>query len=179
MHPKRVAAVLVEHYEKQLESMEGKAMVVCMSRRICIDLYHEIVKIRPEWSSAQEHEIEQERQQGIVAKMIMTGSGKTQSELDFAVRQLVAQAITAEGEVIDVFTAAGLKKPDISILSEEFLAEVKGLPQKNLADNLLQRLLKDEIKVRFARNVVRGRTFSHMLQQAMGILVMLRNATNA
>ena len=74
-----------------------------------------------------------------------------------------------------MFTAAGLKKPDISILSEEFLAEVKGLPQQNLADDLLQRLLKDEIM----RNVVRGRTFSHMLQQAMGMLVMLRKATNA
>ena len=55
-----------------------------------------------------------------------------------------------------MFTAAGLKKPDISILSEEFLAEVKGLSQQNLAADLLQRLLKDEINVRFARNVVQG-----------------------
>ena len=70
------------------------------------------------------------------------GSTKTPDQLDAAVRQLVSKAITTEGEVIDVFTAAGLPKPDISILSEQFLAEVRGLKYKNVAAELLEKLLK-------------------------------------
>jgi type I restriction enzyme R subunit len=87
--------------------------------------------------------------------------------LDFAVRQLVSKAITTSDGVIDVFTAAGLRKPDLSILSDQFLAEVRGLRHKNVAAELLAKLLKDEIKTRSARNLVQGRAFSEMLQATL------------
>jgi type I restriction enzyme R subunit len=91
---------------------------------------------------------------------------RPEEELDHAIRQIVAGAI-APGEVIDVFAAAGLPKPDISILSEEFLAEVRDLPQKNLAVELLRKLLDDEVKTRSRRNVVQARSFAEMLEQAV------------
>jgi len=80
---------------------------------------------------------------------------------------LVSKAIVAEGGIIDVFTAVGLKRPDISILSDQFLAEVRGLKHKNVAAELLAKLLKDEIKTRSARNVVQGRQFSEMLKNTL------------
>jgi type I restriction enzyme R subunit len=95
------------------------------------------------------------------------GSTKTPDQLDAAVRQLVSGAITTDGQVIDVFTAAGLPKPDISILSDQFLAEVRGLKHKNVAAELLAKLLKDEIKVRSTRNLVQGRQFSELLQRTL------------
>jgi type I restriction enzyme R subunit len=94
-------------------------------------------------------------------------SGKTPDQLDAAVRQLVSGAITTDGKIIDVFTAAGLPKPDISILSEQFLAEVRGLKHKNVAAELLAKLLKDEIKVRMTRNLVQSRQFSELLQRTL------------
>jgi type I restriction enzyme R subunit len=69
--------------------------------------------------------------------------------------------------VVDIFAAAGLKKPDISILSEEFLAEVRGMPQKNLAVELLQKLLKGEINTRRRKNLVQARSFAEMLEQTI------------
>ena len=95
------------------------------------------------------------------------GERKTDEELDAAVRQLVSRAVSASDEVIDIFSAAGLKRPDISILSDEFLEEVRGLPQKNVAAELLRKLLTDEIKTRSKRNVVLSRAFSEMLKKAM------------
>ena len=95
------------------------------------------------------------------------GERRSPAEIEHAVRQLVAKAITTDDEVIDVFTAAGLKRPDISILSDEFLAEVKGLKHKNVAAELLQKLLKDEIKQQSTRNVVQSRLFSEKLQQTL------------
>lgn len=106
-----------------------------------------------------------------------SGEKKTQEELDHAVRQLVSKAITAEGEVIDVFTAAGLKKPDISILSDEFLTEVQGLKHKNVAVELLEKLLKGEIKNRTKRNLVQARAFSEMLKKAMNAYINRAIAT--
>jgi type I restriction enzyme R subunit len=94
-------------------------------------------------------------------------STKTPDELDAAVRQLVSGAITTDGKIIDVFTAAGLPQPDISILSEQFLAEVRGLKHKNVAAELLAKLLKDEIKVRSTRNLVQSRVFSELLQRTL------------
>ena len=87
-------------------------------------------------------------------------------ELDHAIRQIVSKAVASD-EVIDIFEAAGLKKPDISILSDEFLAEVKGMPQRNLAVELLQKLLKGEIRTRRRQNVVQARSFSEMLEEAL------------
>jgi type I restriction enzyme R subunit len=106
--------------------------------------------------------------QTVKAALVKTERGKQRpaADLDHAVRQIVAGAIAPEG-VIDVFEAAGLKKPDISILSDEFLAEVRDMPQRNLAVELLQRLLNDEIKTRSRRNVVQSRAFSEMLEAAL------------
>jgi len=91
---------------------------------------------------------------------------RPEEELDHAIRQIISRALTPEG-VIDLFSAAGLKKPDISILSDEFLAEVRGMPQKNLAVELLRKLLEGEIKVRRRKNVVQARSFAELLEQAI------------
>ncbi len=96
-----------------------------------------------------------------------SGSRKTPEQIDAAIRQLVSKAITTEGQVIDVFTAAGLPKPDISILSDQFLAEVRGLKHKNVAAELLEKLLKDELKVRSRRNVVQSQIFSEKLKKTL------------
>ncbi len=378
--PKRIDLIakdLVQHYERRLEAMDGKAMIVCMSRRICIDLYHAIIKLRPSWASAKNDDLETEKKQACVVKIVMTGSAedgpdwqphirnkqrrrelanrfkdvkdpfrivivrdmwltgfdapclhtmyadkpmrghglmqaiarvnrvfkdkpgglvvdylgladqlkhalatytenggkgspsidtaqaiavmqekyevacaimhgfnwnkwttgtsierltlipagqehvlqqedgklrfvqvvtdlssafalcaatdeaielrddiaffqaikaqlaktsisqRSPEELDHAVRQLVAKAIVADEGIIDVFTAAGLKKPDISILSDQFLTEVRGFKYKNVAAELLAKLLKDEIKVRSARNLVQSRQFSDMLKTTL------------
>ena len=82
-------------------------------------------------------------------------------------RQLVSKAIVAEGQIIDVFTAAGLKRPDISILSDQCLAEVRGLKHRNIAAELLEKLLKDEIKVRSRRNLVQSQLFSDKLEKTL------------
>jgi type I restriction enzyme, R subunit len=92
---------------------------------------------------------------------------KTPEQMDAAIRQLVSKAITTEGQVIDVFTAAGLPKPDISILSDQFLAEVRGLKHKNVAAELLEKLLKDELKVRSRRNLVQSQVFSEKLKKTL------------
>jgi type I restriction enzyme R subunit len=91
---------------------------------------------------------------------------RPEHELDNAIRQIVSRAVFSDN-VVDIFTAAGLKKPDISILSEEFLTEISYLPQKNLAVELLQKLLKDEIKTRSRRNVVKSRLFSALLESSV------------
>lgn len=91
---------------------------------------------------------------------------RTEGELDHAVRQLVSKAVSSD-EVVDIFAAAGLKKPDISILSDEFLAEVRGLPHRNLAVELLRKLLNDEIKVRRRKNLVQARSFAAMLEASI------------
>ena len=91
---------------------------------------------------------------------------RPQEELDHAVRQIIARAVAPEG-VIDIFAAAGLEKPDISILSDEFLAEVQGMPQRNLAVELLQKLLKGEIVSRRRKNIVQARSFAEMLEHSL------------
>lgn len=96
----------------------------------------------------------------------LTVSERAPEELDHAIRQIVSSAVVA-GEVIDIFDAAGLKKPDISILSEEFLEEVRGMPQKNLAVEMLRKLLDGEIKGRHRKNVVEARSFAELLEQAV------------
>ena len=94
------------------------------------------------------------------------GEMRPEDELDHAVRQIIARAVAPAG-VIDIFTAAGLQKPDISILSDEFLAEVRGMPQRNLAVETLQKLLKGEISTRQRKNVVQARSFAKMLEQTI------------
>ncbi len=94
------------------------------------------------------------------------GPGRPWEEIDHAIRQIVSRAIASE-EVIDIFAAAGLKKPDISILSDEFLAEVRGMPQRNLAVELLRKLLTGEIRTRGRKNLVQARSFAEMLENAI------------
>ncbi len=101
-----------------------------------------------------------------VVKSSSSGAARTDAEIDLAIRQIVSSAIATDG-VVDVFAAAGLKKPDISILSEEFLADVRNLPQKNLAVELLRKLLNDELKVRRKKNLVQSEAFSEKLERTI------------
>ena len=94
------------------------------------------------------------------------GDARPEEDLDHAVRQIISRAVAPEG-VVDIFAAAGLAKPDISILSDEFLAEVRGMPQRNLAVELLQKLLKGELSNRRRKNVVQARSFAEMLEQTI------------
>jgi type I restriction enzyme, R subunit len=95
------------------------------------------------------------------------GGGKaTLTDLDGALQQLVSRALVSE-EVVDVFAIAGLKKPDVSILNEEFLAELRNMPQRNMAVEMLQRLLRDEIHTSSKSNVVRGEQFTRLLEDAV------------
>ncbi|GAB4297654.1 MAG: type I restriction endonuclease subunit R [Desulfuromonadia bacterium] len=103
--------------------------------------------------------------QAVLAKRA-PGEARPEEELDHAVRQIISRAVAPEG-VVDIFAAAGLAKPDISILSDEFLAEVRGMPQRNLAVELLQKLLKGELKERRRKNVVQARSFAEMLEQTI------------
>jgi len=91
---------------------------------------------------------------------------RTDAEIETAIRQIINDAIISE-EIVDVFDAAGIKRPDISILSDEFLAEIQGMERRNLALELLKRLLNDEIKTRARTNLVQGRKFSEMLARAV------------
>jgi len=95
-----------------------------------------------------------------------TTKTRTNEEIETAIRQIINDAIISS-EVIDVFDAAGIRKPDISILSDEFLSEVQGMERRNLALELLKRLLNDEIKTRGQMNMVQGRKFSEMLAEAV------------
>jgi type I restriction enzyme, R subunit len=103
--------------------------------------------------------------QSVLAKRA-PGDARPEEELDHAVRQIISRAVAPEG-VADIFAAAGLAKPDISILSDEFLAEVRGMPQRNLAVELLQKLLKGELGARRRKNVVQARSFAEMLEQTI------------
>ena len=103
--------------------------------------------------------------QSVLAKRA-SADARPEEELDHAVRQIISRAVASEG-VIDIFAAAGLEKPDLSILSEEFLAEVRGMPQRNLAVELLQKLLKGEVANRRRKNVVQARSFAEMLEKTL------------
>ena len=103
--------------------------------------------------------------QAVLAKRA-PGDARPEEDIEHAVRQIISRAVAPEG-VIDIFAAAGLAKPDISILSEEFLSEVRGMPQRNLAVELLEKLLKGELATRRRRNVVQARSFAEMLEQTI------------
>ncbi|RMH57993.1 MAG: HsdR family type I site-specific deoxyribonuclease [Candidatus Hydrogenedentota bacterium] len=101
-----------------------------------------------------------------IVKATVSESDKTPDELESAIRQLVSKAVYST-EVVDIFAAAGLEKPDISILSDEFLAEIRQLPHRNLALELLKKLINDEIRTHMRKNVVQARSFAEMLEQAV------------
>jgi type I restriction enzyme R subunit len=101
-----------------------------------------------------------------LAKFDGTGSGLTNEEVETTIRQVIDKALVSE-QVIDVFDAAGIKKPDISILSEEFLLELKGMEHKNVALEVLKKLLNDELKARTKKNLVQSKTLMEMLETAI------------
>jgi len=101
-----------------------------------------------------------------LAKFDATGSGSTNEEIETTIRQVIDQALVSE-QVIDIFDAAGIKKPDISILSEEFLLELKGIEHKNVALEVLKKLLNDEIKARSKQNLVKSKSLMEMLEASI------------
>ncbi len=101
-----------------------------------------------------------------LAKFDGHGTGKTDEEIETTIRQVIDKALISE-QVIDVFDAAGIKKPDISILSEDFLMELKGMEHKNVALEVLKKLLNDEIKSRSKKNLVKSRSFLEMLENSI------------
>ena len=107
--------------------------------------------------------------QAVKARLVKfegTGEGRSSEELETTIRQVIDQALVSE-KVIDVFDAAGIKKPDISILSEEFLAELKGFEHKNVALEVLKKLLKDELRARSKKNLVQSKTLLEMLENTI------------
>ncbi|HQH66697.1 MAG TPA: type I restriction endonuclease subunit R, partial [Clostridia bacterium] len=101
-----------------------------------------------------------------LVKFDSTGSGRTDEEVETAIRQVIDKALVTE-KVIDVFDAAGIKKPDIAILSEDFLLEVKNMEHKNIALEVLKKLLNDEIKSRTKKNLIQSRTLMEMLENSI------------
>jgi type I restriction enzyme R subunit len=149
--------------EHILKQEDGKARlakaIVDLSKAFALSVPHEeTIRIRDDVAFFQ----------AVKAALIKSEStgGKTEYEMNLAIQQIVSRAI-APGEMIDIFAAAGLKKPDISILSDEFLAEVRGMPQKNLAVELLRKLLNNEIKTRAKRHLVQARSFFEMLEESI------------
>ena len=102
---------------------------------------------------------------GVLAKPTVTEESQSEAT-EQAIKQLISRAVVSEG-VVDIFAAAGLEKPDVSILSDEFLVEVRGLPHKNVALELLEKLLNDEIRTHSRKNVVQGRSFAEMLERSI------------
>jgi type I restriction enzyme R subunit len=98
----------------------------------------------------------------ILTKRDITAQKKTDEQREAAIRQIIGQAVVSD-RVVDIFDAVGLDKPNIGLLDDEFLAQVKNLPERNLAVELLERLLEGEIKAKFATNVVQQRKFSDLL----------------
>jgi type I restriction enzyme R subunit len=101
-----------------------------------------------------------------LTKFEPTGSGKSDTEIETAIRQIVDRAVVVDG-VIDIFDAAGIKKPDISILSDDFLDEIRDMKRKNLALELLKKILDDEIKTRTKKNFIQSKKLSDMLDAAI------------
>ena len=161
--PAERLALLPAAQEHILAQENGKERCVTavreLSQAFALAVPHEdAVRIRDDVSFFQ-------HVQSVLAKRSASAT-RAEEELDHAVRQLVSQAVASEG-VIDIFAAAGLEKPDISILSDEFLAEVRGLPQRNLAVELLRKLLTGEVSTRRRRNVVQARSFAEMLERTI------------
>ncbi len=160
---KRIAGI-VAAMEHVLQLEDGKkrylSEVTALSKAFALAVPHdEALKIRDEVGFFQEV-------RAGLAKATVEGEGKTPEEMDTAIRQLVSRAVSSD-EVVDIFAAAGLKKPDISILSDDFLQEVRQLPHRNLAVELLRKLLNDEIRTNSRKNVVQARSFSEMLEKAI------------
>ncbi len=156
-------ALLPEAQEHVLSQDDGQARLLVavteLSRAFALAVPHEeALRLRDDVSFFQ-------AVRSVLAKGA-PGERRSDEDLEHAIRQIVSRAVAPVG-VIDVFGAAGLKTPDIGVLSDEFLAEVRGLPQRNLAVELLRKLLSGEIRARAKRNVVQARSFAALLEQAV------------
>lgn len=161
---KRMAGV-ARAMEHILQSKDGKKhylqAVTELSQAFALSIPHEqALRIRDEVGFFQAVRA------GLAKALGTNGGKKTDEDIDLAIRQIVSQAVISD-QVIDIFAAAGLKSPDISIISDDFLQEVRDLPQRHLAVELLQKLINDEIKTRMSRNVVQGRSFAAMLEESI------------
>jgi len=161
--PQERLALLPAAQEHILAQEDGKARllraVTELSQAFALAVPHpEAIRIRDDVAFFQ-------AVKAVLAKAA-PGERKSAEELELAIRQLVSRAIASD-EVVDIFAAAGLNKPDISILSDEFLAEVRGLPQRNLAVELLRKLLSGEIRTRGRKNLVQARSFAELLENAI------------
>jgi type I restriction enzyme R subunit len=101
-----------------------------------------------------------------LVKFEPTGSSKSDAEIETAIRQIVDKAVVSEG-IVDVFDAAGIKRPDISILSDDFLEEIRHMERKNLSLELLKKILNDEIRTRTRKNLIQSKKLSEMLEGAI------------
>lgn len=161
--PQERLALLAAAREHILKQQDGKSrlsqVVVELSKAFALSVPH------PDALAIQEDVGFFQAVNAVSTKSLGPGE-RSAHDMEHAIRQLVSKAVATDG-VIDIFAAAGLKKPDISILSDEFLAEVEGMPHRNLAVELLEKLLKGQIKARSKRNVVQGRSFAEMLDQSI------------
>jgi len=101
-----------------------------------------------------------------LVKFEKKGSGRTKFEIETAIRDVVDKAIKSD-QVIDIFEAAGIDKPEISILSDEFLSGLKNKKNKNLALELLKKLINDEIQVRSKKNIIQSKKLLEMLESVI------------
>ncbi len=162
-------ALITAAQEFILAQPDGKARLLQhtreMSQAVALCIMHPV---------AQEHREEIAFYQAVRAALVkeagdaepQDGRGATPIDREAAIKQLVSRAITP-GEVIDLFAAAGIKKPDVSILDDAFLASVRDMPHKNLAVELLRKLLDNEVRQRSKKNVVQSRSFAAMLDDAV------------
>jgi type I restriction enzyme R subunit len=161
--PAERVSLLPKAQEHILAQPDGKARLLSavrdLSRAFALAVPHEeALRLRDDISFFQ----------AVRAHLIKSapGEGRSDEEHDHAIRQIVSRAVVAD-EVVDLFAAAGLKRPDVSILSDEFLADVRAMPERNLAVELLRKLLTGEIRTRAQHNVVQARSFAELLEQAV------------
>ncbi|MEW6061679.1 MAG: type I restriction endonuclease subunit R [Bacteroidota bacterium] len=162
-NPNERLTILPAAQEHILQQKDGKGRLVKavteLSKAFALAVPHEkALEIRDDVAFFQAVKV-------VLSKSTANGQ-RTRDDVEFAIRQIVSKAVASD-EVIDIFAAAGLKKPDISILSDEFLAEIRGMPQKNLAVEMLRKLLEGEIRTRGRKNVVLARSFAEMLEHAV------------
>lgn len=162
--PKEKLSIILQAEEHILGLQDGKSRyvkeVTLLSQAFALSIPHlSALAIKDEMAFFQ----------AVRARLVKfegTGTGKSSADIESAIKQIVDSALTSD-KVIDIFDAAGIKKPDISILSDEFLLEVQGMKHQNLALELLKKILNDEIKSRMRTNLVKSRKFLEMLEASI------------
>jgi type I restriction enzyme R subunit len=164
VEPKEKMSIILQSEEHILGLEDGKARfireVTLLSQAFALSIPHpRAMEIKDDIAFFQ----------AVKARLVKfegTGGGKSDIEIETAIKQIVDEAISSD-KVMDIFEAAGMEKPDISILSDEFLLEVKGMKHQNLALELLKKLLNDEIKTRSKTNLVKSKKLLEMLEGAI------------